>query len=212
MTSPLVCPRGYFCPENSSSTSPCPIGTYNNLLGLSKVEDCAPCDLGHFCPSRGLPGPLGKCNAGHVCRGKARTNDPQDQDYGTTCEKGHYCPSGACSGVWLCFELLSGVFFKYIEVLVFKCTNAEIQGVLRVTQARNWETDTEQLYYWQFFKKFRKCTYSTSVPFINRRNCFSHKLSVMKGTFWWFCIFLSMADLGGTYNPSGSGADRGQGG
>ena len=65
-----VCPLGSYCvlAVNASvlgvpGVQACPLGTYANGTGLSRLEQCAPCPAGYFCPSPGL---IGECPAGTV--------------------------------------------------------------------------------------------------------------------------------------------------
>lgn len=49
------CPTGHYCPKNTSLANqyPCPAGTYSNVTGNTKIEDCKPCPPGRYCP---IPG------------------------------------------------------------------------------------------------------------------------------------------------------------
>ena len=48
-TSATACPAGSYCP-NSSTITPCPIGTYNPLTGQTLSSACQICPAGSFCP------------------------------------------------------------------------------------------------------------------------------------------------------------------
>ena len=45
------CPAGYFCPEGTGDYkfTPCPPGTYSNIEGLTRANECKQCTPGHFC-------------------------------------------------------------------------------------------------------------------------------------------------------------------
>jgi len=48
---------GHYCPEGTSSTVPCPVGTYRELtLGKSEA-DCRTCTPGKFCNESALTQP-----------------------------------------------------------------------------------------------------------------------------------------------------------
>ena len=40
------CPVGYYCPDNSTEPTKCPIGTYSNQTRLQEENDCTPCTPG----------------------------------------------------------------------------------------------------------------------------------------------------------------------
>ena len=62
-----ICPRGYFCPRNTSVPLSCPRGTYSNSLRLVKVDECLDCDAGMYCDDVHLTKPAGNCSAGYYC-------------------------------------------------------------------------------------------------------------------------------------------------
>ena len=109
----MVCPAGYYCPEGTptSTSFPCPIGTYGALSGLSLAEECVKCPAGYYCPSGNSthptvsplpcrPGTYNSlngtghefnclsCLAGMACPTIA-LSEPSH-----TCNQGHYCPNG----------------------------------------------------------------------------------------------------------------------
>lgn len=65
-----ICPRGAYCPTGSSTPILCPAGTYNNVLGKTRIEDC-------------LVGTAGR----YYCPGTTTSS-------GATCPAGYYCPVG----------------------------------------------------------------------------------------------------------------------
>ena len=93
------CPLGRYCVEGSSTGELCPIGTFNNRLGLSSIHECQQCSPGMYCASAGLKDPTGNCSAGHFCRGGSPISNPINESYGYLCPPGHYCPQGTPSPV-----------------------------------------------------------------------------------------------------------------
>ena len=93
-----------YCLANASSATPCPAGTYRNLLGGGASIQCAPCPLGQFCTvgsvlgtncsastyanasgaSACLPCPLGTLNPTNAS-GRSAVCPP--------CPAGGFCPS-----------------------------------------------------------------------------------------------------------------------
>ena len=83
-----TCPRGNFCPEQSSLPTPCPPGTYSNQLGNVAESDCNSCPPGSFCDSYQLTMPAGSCSGGFYCPGGQNSSTPAEY----VCPRGHYCP------------------------------------------------------------------------------------------------------------------------
>ena len=46
---PDVCPRGSYCPANSTDPTPCAVGTFNNETGAG---ECTGCPAGYFCKTK----------------------------------------------------------------------------------------------------------------------------------------------------------------
>lgn len=61
------CPEGHYCPEQTSTPDPCPLGTYSNVTKLSTQYECLNCTYGHYCGSQGLVEPSALCDAGFYC-------------------------------------------------------------------------------------------------------------------------------------------------
>lgn len=75
-----VCPAGYFCTgDGSTSPSPCEPGTYNPLEQASTKDGCL------------------TCPPGYPCSGFAATILPIDGSSEGVCQPGFYCPSGSVS-------------------------------------------------------------------------------------------------------------------
>ena len=61
------CAAGYYCEggDTSASATPCPGGTFRSLTRGTRVEDCAKCPAGYYCPlATATPIP---CIVGHFC-------------------------------------------------------------------------------------------------------------------------------------------------
>lgn len=43
-----ICPAGYYCPEGSSSPTPCPTGKYNEFSGKASEDDCLVCEVNTY--------------------------------------------------------------------------------------------------------------------------------------------------------------------
>ena len=63
----ITCPVGHYCPSYSflPDNAPCPIGTFNNLTGMSNISSCTQCPEGSYC----LQGAANKypCIDGYYC-------------------------------------------------------------------------------------------------------------------------------------------------
>lgn len=90
-----TCPAGYYCPPNSSSPIPCPIGKYNGTPGKSAIGDCVTCPAGFYCGSLAAITTSGRCQAGYYCPAGQKTASP----VAFLCTAGNYCPSGSASEV-----------------------------------------------------------------------------------------------------------------
>lgn len=65
------------------------------LTGVRALEDCTPCDPGHYCPNPGAVDTAGNCSDGYYCAGNSSQAQPSDGLTGDQCPEGHYCPAGA---------------------------------------------------------------------------------------------------------------------
>src|SRR5689334_745282 len=45
------CAAGGYCPQGSHTPLPCPVGTYQNIVGSQSPLDCLPCPPGFYCQS-----------------------------------------------------------------------------------------------------------------------------------------------------------------
>ncbi|KAM8927608.1 uncharacterized protein RCH25_007839 [Pelodytes ibericus] len=93
------CPPGFYCPQGTFSPEqyPCPRGTYNPHEGLHRIEDCLPCDPGHYCTDPGQKEVTGRCSAGFYCTSSVTTPTPNQGILGDLCPRGHYCLNGSSS-------------------------------------------------------------------------------------------------------------------
>ena len=80
-----ICPQGYYCPTGTSSPLPCPIGTYNAILGATNDTLCLACPNGFLCNQLAATTFSVACPAGYYCPSN-NTRFP--------CPIGYYCPSG----------------------------------------------------------------------------------------------------------------------
>ena len=99
---PLVCPKGYFCPVETGdySANVCPVGTFSSRTGLKVVGECEDCPPGYSCPNTQMTNAdflddTNKCDAGYICLGKSTTKNPTDGILGRACAIGFYCEKGA---------------------------------------------------------------------------------------------------------------------
>ncbi|XP_071505045.1 uncharacterized protein [Diadema antillarum] len=107
-TTRTTCPQGFFCPNGTGHDwQPCPAGTYGQSQGLTEVQDCTPCDPGHYCMGVNLTAPSDSCSRGFYCvSGADRPNPlylndsqcPTDTVHpiiGHICPEGHFCVQGS---------------------------------------------------------------------------------------------------------------------
>ena len=90
-----ICPPGFICPNGTEYDSqyPCPIGTYNPLIGQSLRSGCLACRGGFACDSAGIDVPKQPCAAGYYCASNSLSPTPRDDGTGNygVCPKGHFC-------------------------------------------------------------------------------------------------------------------------
>lgn len=89
-----VCPPGYYCPRGTEFAVQyaCPIGTFNNITGLTNETECTLCLGGFYCGRTGLTHPETPCSGGYFCKQGAKTSTPVEGDHANKCPFGHYCP------------------------------------------------------------------------------------------------------------------------
>lgn len=61
------CTPGHYCPQQSSTPTPCPLGTYSNTTKLTADSECLDCPYGMYCGELGLTEPSGPCSPGFYC-------------------------------------------------------------------------------------------------------------------------------------------------
>ena len=94
MTSPVICPAGYYCPGGGNPATLCPDGTYSEITGLQAADDCKPCPPGKYC-TNGVQ--TGDCDPGYYCVSGNKVPNPDGTDasvVGMPCPVGHYCLVG----------------------------------------------------------------------------------------------------------------------
>ncbi|KAH0623289.1 hypothetical protein JD844_031443 [Phrynosoma platyrhinos] len=75
MVEPLTCPKGHYCPAQSTLPLLCPVfiffcfpqGTYSDILGGTGIAICKLCPAGMYCSKSGLMAPEGPCQPGYYC-------------------------------------------------------------------------------------------------------------------------------------------------
>lgn len=109
-----VCPRGHYCPRETTTPFKCPPGTFNNKTGATEPSDCTPCTPGMYCEGYGNTDPDGPCDEGWYCERAAYSKRPlpnvnltfnNSMDFtcplysvnftGGICPLGHFCPEGS---------------------------------------------------------------------------------------------------------------------
>lgn len=78
------CPKGKYCPANSSVGLDCGTGTFLDTEGAKTSDECKNCTAGSFCNGRGLSDVSGECEGGYYCPGGQSTGTPVDY----ICNKG----------------------------------------------------------------------------------------------------------------------------
>eukprot|EP00347_Sterkiella_histriomuscorum_P024400 403331247 len=89
-----ICPKGSYCPQNSTIPIQCPPGTYNDQEQQSSEDDCEPCPKGYVCDSYGISDIsfMKRCPLGYYCESGVK-------DLSTIqiaiflCEPGYFCDS-----------------------------------------------------------------------------------------------------------------------
>ena len=94
-SSPIPCPAHHYCPNGTHTPVVCPNGTFTdvNASKLSDVDQCKPCDVGHYCQLGVI---ADNCSAGYLCYigNPTPTPDGSNKTIGDECPVGYYCPAG----------------------------------------------------------------------------------------------------------------------
>ena len=91
----IICPRGHYCPEGSSTPEKCKAGSFNPVRGITSQNECVKCTPGRVCSQKGLSSPDYDCDPGYYCTRGASISQPIDGEMGDYCKIGHYCPKGS---------------------------------------------------------------------------------------------------------------------
>nr|XP_054760934.1 uncharacterized protein LOC129267226 [Lytechinus pictus] len=90
-----VCPEGYYCVQGTGEPEPCPPSTFNNVTGISILDECQDCLEGHYCEIPGLSYPSGECDPGFYCHlGSNSSNPSVASSTGGPCPAGSFCVGG----------------------------------------------------------------------------------------------------------------------
>ncbi|XP_063692807.1 zonadhesin-like [Bolinopsis microptera] len=99
MSEAKECPPGYYCLSGQTKT-PCPVGTYSDVINLATDDSCLPCKQGYYCDEPGQQESVKTCKDGHYCGGGAKVADPlydckiTNSSCNGKCPPGHYCEDG----------------------------------------------------------------------------------------------------------------------
>ncbi|OAF70026.1 hypothetical protein A3Q56_02216, partial [Intoshia linei] len=109
-----LCDYGHYCTLGTIKPTPCPMGTFRNILGGKTVADCIKCTAGSYCATTGLQNPTGLCYRGYYCSGVTGATLPNPT--ASICPAKSYCVAGSVSpktckigeyqplkGQWECF-------------------------------------------------------------------------------------------------------------
>ena len=125
-----LCPRGNYCPHNSTEPIPCPGGTYTEAIGSHELSLCNQCPAGFYCTSgtdspthcssgtynpligQDAPDDCQPCPAGQACTTIALTAPNE------LCSPGHFCPEGSDKAADLANECSAGTFTDYHNLTV----------------------------------------------------------------------------------------------
>ena len=124
---PEDCVPGFYCPQgtNSSSTFPCPAGTFNNINNAYRVENCTACSAGAYCPleidQNKVPTPSTaptNCNPGFY---NSNTGESTENAC-LPCPSGYECPNEGTTEPTIC---LPGFYSKWSISGTSSCSPCE---------------------------------------------------------------------------------------
>ncbi|CDW74865.1 cast multi-domain protein [Stylonychia lemnae] len=118
------CPRGQYCPKNTTIPTKCPIGTYLNQFNGKSQSDCKPCAPGKYCNVEGLIEPSGYCDQGYFCISGSTSMTPINQSIETygPCPAGKYCPLGTSYPIPCPAGTFSSTAYQYSNTSCKPCT------------------------------------------------------------------------------------------
>eukprot|EP00704_Kipferlia_bialata_P000894 g894.t1 len=95
-----VCPLGSYCPEGSSSDTPCPDDTWTTFTGASSSDQCGPCAAGFVCTSSSIS----ECPVGYYCPLEENPVACFEQTYNPTAGASSSDACLPCPAGYLCDE------------------------------------------------------------------------------------------------------------
>ncbi|WAR00859.1 hypothetical protein MAR_025231 [Mya arenaria] len=81
------CTANHYCPQGSTTPTPCPPGSFSFATGNIALDNCEQCTPGFYCSSSGISGP---CAVGFYCPAGQASATPANY----TCPAGFYCTGG----------------------------------------------------------------------------------------------------------------------
>ena len=82
-----MCPKGRYCPENSSQPESCEAGKFTPFSGAISDADCIECYPGFYCPGQEGSSSMIPCEEGFYCEAGSRTKEELEP-----CPAGSECP------------------------------------------------------------------------------------------------------------------------
>ncbi|EDV25654.1 uncharacterized protein TRIADDRAFT_55968 [Trichoplax adhaerens] len=87
------CPSGHYCPQQSSSPTPCNPGYYSPNTHNQNASNCLLCTAGYYCSGYGQSQTTDQCDVGYYCPEGESVSQPP----GKHCLPGHKCPKGSAN-------------------------------------------------------------------------------------------------------------------
>ena len=128
-TFPIECSRGYYC-EFQQDQTPCPAGTFSNVLGAGDDSVCEPCTPGYWCSREATTNPeQNPCPVGHYCPlGTGGVPSENSTSEPIPCPSGTYRDQVAGASLSDCFLCPAGFYCPNATTVCFNCTDAAVTG------------------------------------------------------------------------------------